>query len=209
MVNEAFNDDGTLRNDIWLQKLGPGYIADAFRWAHAADPKAQLFYNDYNIEFTGAKSNAVYAFVSQMKTQGVPIDGVGFQTHLDTQYGLPDLQKNLQRFANLGLNVAETEVDVRTTLPVTPLEENAQVAGYTSSLQACLAVRQCISYTVWGFDDALSWVPGTFAGEGAADIYDANLQPKAEYTALQQTLALATGAPHRSDAGNNNGGNRH
>ncbi|WP_426515600.1 endo-1,4-beta-xylanase [Diaminobutyricibacter sp. McL0618] len=201
VVNEAFNDDGTLRDSIWLQKLGSGYIADAFRWAHAADPKAKLFYNDYNIEYTGPKSNAVYAFVSQLKSQGVPIDGVGFQTHLDTQYGLPDLENNLQRFAKLGLDVAETEVDVRTTLPVTALEQNAQVAGYTSTLQACLAVKQCISYTVWGFGDAYSWVPGVFAGEGAADIYDASLQPKPEYTALQQTLALATGAPHRPDTG--------
>jgi endo-1,4-beta-xylanase len=205
VVNEAFNDDGTLRNSIWLQKLGSGYIADAFRWAHEADPKAKLFYNDYNIEYTGPKSNAVYTFVSQLKSQGVPIDGVGFQTHLDTQYPLPDLQNNLQRFANLGLNVAETEVDVRTTLPVSAVEQSAQVAAYTSTLQACLAVKQCISYTVWGFGDAYSWVPSTFPGEGAANVYDANLQPKPEYTALQQTLALATGVPHRPGNGNQDG----
>ena len=198
VVNEAFNDDGTLRDTIWLQKLGPGYIADAFRWAHQADPKALLFYNDYNIEYTGPKSNAVYQLVKDLKAKGVPIDGVGFQTHLDTQYPLPDLQNNLQRFADLGLKVAETEVDVRTTLPVTPVEQNAQVAGYTSTLQACLAVRACLSYTVWGFGDAYSWVPGVFPGEGAATIYDENLQPKPEYTALQQTLALAAGAPGRS-----------
>ncbi|WP_426623003.1 endo-1,4-beta-xylanase [Leifsonia sp. McL0607] len=201
VVNEAFNDDGTLRNTIWLQKLGPGYIADAFRWAHAADPKALLFYNDYNIEYTGPKSNAVYSLVQQLKAQGVPIDGVGFQTHLDTQYGLPDLQNNLQRFAGLGLKVAETEVDVRTTLPVTAVEQNAQVAAYTSTMQACLAVRACISYTVWGFGDGYSWVPAVFPGEGAADIYDENLQPKPEYTALQQTLALASGAPQRAGDG--------
>ncbi|MFP3466550.1 endo-1,4-beta-xylanase [Leifsonia sp. SIMBA_070] len=199
VVNEAFNDDGTLRDSIWLQKLGPGYIADAFRWAHQADPKALLFYNDYNIEFTGPKSDAAYALARDLKAQGVPIDGVGFQTHLDTQYPLPDLQNNLQRFSDLGLKVAETEVDVRTTLPVTAVEQNAQVGGYTSTLQACLAVRSCISYTVWGFGDAYSWVPATFPGEGAAAIYDENLQPKPEYTALQQTLALAAGAPGRAD----------
>ncbi|WP_285115373.1 endo-1,4-beta-xylanase [Leifsonia sp. fls2-241-R2A-40a] len=199
VVNEAFNDDGTLRDSIWLQKLGPGYIADAFRWAHQADPKALLFYNDYNIEFTGPKSNAVYQLVQDLKARGVPIDGVGFQTHLDTQYPLPDLLNNLQRFSKLGLKVAETEVDVRTTLPVTPVEQNAQVAGYTTTLQACLAVRACLSYTVWGFGDAYSWVPGVFPGEGAATIYDENLQPKPEYTALQQTLALAAGTPGRNN----------
>ncbi|KHK97091.1 1,4-beta-xylanase [Microbacterium mangrovi] len=200
VVNEAFNDDGTLRDSIFLQKLGPGYIADAFRWAHAADPKAQLFYNDYNIEYTGPKSNAVYALVTQLKAEGVPIDGVGFQTHLDTQYPLPDLRANLQRFADLGLNVAETEVDVRTTLPVTAVEQSAQVAAYSQTLQACLAVRSCISYTVWGFDDGHSWVPGVFAGEGAANLYDAGYTPKAQYFALQQDLAT-TGAPHRTGSG--------
>ena len=195
VVNEAFNDDGTPRDTIWLQKLGPGYIADAFRWAHEADPKALLFYNDYNIEFTGPKSNAVYSLVQQLQKERVPIDGVGFQTHLDTQYGLPDLKANLERFAALGLKVAETEVDVRTTLPVTPVEQTAQVGAYVSTLQACLAVRACISYTIWGFGDAYSWVPAVFPGEGAALIYDENLQPKPQYTALQETLALASGAP--------------
>lgn len=201
VVNEAFNGDGTLRNSIWLQKLGPGYIADAFRWAHEADPQAKLFYNDYSIEFTGPKSNAVYAFVKDLKAQGVPIDGVGFQTHLDTKYPLPDLQNNLQRFADLGLDVAETEVDVRTTLPVTATEQSAQVAAYDQTLEACIAVRACISYTVWGFGDAYSWVPGVFQGEGAANIYDENLQPKPQYYALQQDLASATGAPHRTGRG--------
>ncbi|MEV8213026.1 endo-1,4-beta-xylanase [Leifsonia sp. NPDC077715] len=198
VVNEAFNDDGTWRDTIWLQKLGPGYIADAFRWAHEADPKALLFYNDYNIEFTGPKSNATYSLVQQLQKEGVPIDGVGFQTHLDTQYGLPDLKANLERFAALGLKVAETEVDVRTTLPVTPVEQTAQVGAYVSTLQACLAVRACISYTIWGFGDAYSWVPAVFPGEGAALIYDENLQPKPQYTALQDTLALASGAPGRT-----------
>jgi endo-1,4-beta-xylanase len=201
VVNEAFKDDGTLRDDIWLQKLGPGYIADAFRWAHEADPEAQLFYNDYSIEFTGVKSNATYALVKDLLAQGVPIDGVGFQTHLATQYGLPDLQHNLERFSDLGLNVAETEVDVRTSVPVTPEGHSAQLAGYTASLEACLAVRRCISYTLWGFGDAYSWVPGFFPGTGSANIYDDALKPKDEYFTVYDTLASAVGGPDRSAAG--------
>jgi len=199
VVNEAFNDDGTMRDTLWLGAMGPGYIADAFRWAHQADPRALLFYNDYNIEGMGAKSDAVYALVKQLRAEGVPINGVGAQGHLDTQYGFPNqMQQNLQRFADLGLKVALTEVDVRTTLPVTTPEQLAQNADYTQMLGACLLVRQCISYTVWGFGDAYSWVPGVFAGEGSADIYDKNLQPKAQYFALQQVLSLAGGVPHRS-----------
>ena len=120
VVNEAFNDDGTPRRSVFYQAYealglnGLDYVADAFRWAHQADPHALLFYNDYNLEFTGAKSNAVYDFVKTLQSQHVPIDGVGFQGHLDTQYRFPDLENNLQRFAALGLKVALTEVDVRT-----------------------------------------------------------------------------------------------
>jgi len=201
VVNEAFNDDGTMRDTIWLRAMGPGYIADAFRWAHQADPHALLFYNDYNIEGLGAKSDAVFALVKQLRTQGIPINGVGVQTHLDTQYDFPNqMTANLQRFAHLGLKVALTEVDVRTTLPVTTPERLAQDADYSQTLQACLLVKQCLSYTVWGFGDAYSWVPSVFAGEGAADIYDENLTPKSSYYALQQDLALAAGAPHRGGA---------
>jgi endo-1,4-beta-xylanase len=67
-------------------------------------------------------------------------------------------------------------------------------------------VKACISFTVWGFADAESWVPGAFAGEGDADIYDVNLNPKPQYTALQQTLSLAAGAPKR---GSPHGDNDH
>ena len=204
VVNEAFNEDGTYRQTIFLNKLGPGYIADAFRWAHEADPKAQLFYNDYNIEFTGPKSNAVYALVKDLKRKGVPIHGVGFQTHLDTQYGFPDLRANLQRFADLGLNVAETEVDIRTFVkpgtntPESNLAQAAQENYWSRTMQACLAVKRCISYTVWGVADHNSWVPGVFPGEGAALLYNEQYKPKAQYHILQEDLELAAGAPRRS-----------
>jgi endo-1,4-beta-xylanase len=80
---------------------------------------------------------------------------------------------------------------------VTSTEQLAQNADYTQSLQACLAVRRCLSYTVWGFGDAYSWVPSTFPGEGAADIYDESLHPKPSYDALHDTLAASKGAAHR------------
>jgi endo-1,4-beta-xylanase len=199
VVNEAFNDDGTLRDTPWLRAFGgPRYIAQAFRWAHRADPHALLFYNDYNIEGMGPKSDAVLALVRRLVARGVPIDGVGVQTHLDTQYDFPDrMRDNLHRFTRLGLDVALTEVDVRSPLPVDSTEQLAQNAGYAQSLQACLALRRCLSYTVWGFADAYSWVPGTFPGEGAADLYDAALRPKPSYYAVRDVLSLAAGAPRR------------
>jgi endo-1,4-beta-xylanase len=215
VVNEAFNDDGTPRQDIFYQAYqalgldGLGYIADAFRWAHQADPHALLFYNDYNLEFTGAKSDAVYSFVQQLRAQHVPIAGVGFQGHLDTQYGFPDLQHNLTRFAALGLKVALTEVDVRTfvqpdpatpgaytDVPLTPALQATQQSYWKQTLQACLAVRQCLSYTVWGVADSNSWIPGVFTGEGAALLFDDNLAPKPQYQDLRHIL-WTTKAPRR------------
>ncbi|MGA5300338.1 endo-1,4-beta-xylanase [Nucisporomicrobium flavum] len=211
VVNEAFDDNGQPRQTIWYKAWGgTGYIADAFRWARQADPRALLFYNDYNLEFTGAKSDAVYAMVKSLQAQRVPIQGVGFQGHLSTQYGYPDLSNNLERFAALGLKVALTEVDVRTATkadavnePVDALAPYAQESYWSRTLQACLAVRACISFTPWGFGDAYSWVPGWFKDpqEGAALIYDEQLNPKGQYDVLQQDLALASGAPHRYGRG--------
>ncbi|MCL2543116.1 MAG: endo-1,4-beta-xylanase [Nocardioidaceae bacterium] len=201
--------DGINGDEFWVQHLGEGIIADAFRWAHAADPHALLFYNDYNIsgeDGTNAKADAVYAWAKKMRAEGVPIDGIGEQGHLDTQYGFSgDLERSdLQRYAGLGLKVAITEADVRTfvdsaatQVPTDSLAASAQSNEFSQELQACLEVRSCISFTVWDVDDADSWVPGTFAGEGAATLYDVNLKPKAQYTALQQTLQLAAGAPRR------------
>jgi endo-1,4-beta-xylanase len=206
--------DGINSGDFWVSHLGEGIIADAYRWAHEADRDALLFYNDFNIageDGTNVKSDNVYAWLKQMRAAGVPIQGVGDEAHLDTQFGFPTkMEADLQRFASLGLKVAVTEADVRTFVtdattqqPTDKLAVSAQADYYDQMLKACLPVRACISFTVWGFGDADSWVPGFFKGEGAATIYDVNLQPKPQYTVLQQDLSLADHrAPHRT----NNGG---
>jgi endo-1,4-beta-xylanase len=199
VVNEAFNENGTLRDSLWLRTLGPGYIADAFRWAHQADPKAILFYNDYNIEGRGDKSDAVYTLVKKLRRQGVPVQGVGVQGHLSTEYDLPvDMPGNLHRFGKLGLRTAVTEADVRITLPVSAAERLAQSAGYSYMLQSCLLERRCISFTVWGFTDRYSWVPATFPGEGSANLLTEDYQPKAAYDAVRRDLTLAKGVGSRT-----------
>lgn len=200
VVNEAFDDSGNLRNTIWLQKLGPGYIVDAFRWAHEAAPNAQLYINDYNIEGINAKSTAVYNLVKQLRSEGVPITGVGIQGHLGIQYGFPgDIQQNIQRFVDLpavkfknlgkGVQVAITELDVRMVLPVTPEKLAMQASYYSRVVNACLAVNGCVGVTVWGFTDKYSWVPGVFAGQGAAALYDEYYNPKPAYWAVLADLA--------------------
>jgi len=192
VVNEVFEDDGSLRDTIWLRSLGPGYIADAFRWAHQADPRAALYVNDYNNEGLNAKSDAYYALVRQLRSAGVPVHGYGMQGHLAVQYGFPaGVPENLSRFEALGLQTAFTEVDVRMPLPADPIKLQAQAYGFSTLLSACLLARRCVSYTVWGFTDRYSWVPGVFEGEGAATPYDENLQPKPAYGALRDTLRLA------------------
>ncbi|MEU7908073.1 endo-1,4-beta-xylanase [Actinoplanes sp. NPDC049118] len=192
VTNEIFNDDGTWRDTIWLRNLGPGYVADAFRWAHQADPRAKLYLNDYNNEGVNAKSDAYHRLVKELKAQRVPVHGYGVQGHLAVQYGVPgDTLTNLRRFEALGLESALTEVDVRMPLPTDPIKVQAQVSGFNSLLQACLLARRCVSYTLWGFTDRYSWVPGVFSGEGSATPLDEDLVRKPAYYAMRDTLTLA------------------
>jgi endo-1,4-beta-xylanase len=208
VVNEAFSDgSNSTPSKYWVQQLGVGILADAFRWAHAADPKALLFYNDYAIEDVNSKSTAILNWMKGLKADGVPIDGIGFQTHLDTQYGVPgDFTQDMQRFADAGFKVAVTEADVRTFVQPgtnTPVSADAQAkenANWKQTIDSCLAVRACISYTVWGVSDNQSWVPGTFHGEGSALLWDEQLQPKPQYTVVQHELAT-TDAVHRTGEG--------
>jgi len=213
VCNEFFTDSnpsGIDPNNWWIVNAGPEIIPNAFKWAHAADPDALLFFNDYNIggeDGSNAKFSAVYTYVQQLLSAGVPIHGVGIQGHLDTQYGWnpTPLRQDMEKFAGLGLKVAITEADVRTfvnnstdQVPTSNLALFAHPYEYAEMLKAALAVPQCISFTVWGFTDNDSWVPSSFTGEGYADIYDVNLNPKAAYYALQSELGLAaTGAPNR------------
>ncbi|KXK61147.1 1,4-beta-xylanase [Micromonospora rosaria] len=220
VVNEAVSDPwdtpSTLHyKGFWARHLGPGYIADAFRWARAADPTALLFYNDYNIEAFGSgdpaddKTQFVYDMAKGLLAQGVPIDGVGSQGHLGTQYGNVDtlqVADALRRFARLGLATAFTEVDVRSRMTDgvqagDPEEINprlqASAANFHVLLQACLAEPRCLSFTVWGFTDRHSWVPGWFDDppEGLATIYDEDYQPKRAYQVMKADLIYA-GPPY-------------
>jgi len=189
VVNEPLNEDGTLRANFWLNELGPGYIAQALRWAHEADRRPKLYINDFNIEFTGAKSDAMLALVKNLKADGVPINGAGFEAHLALQFPFPtDMQQNLARFGALHIQVAITEADVRMILPASPEKLAAQASYFDDLLQACLGVRQCKSFTLWEYTDRYSWVPGFFTGQGAATPFDENLQPKPAYFALSNAL---------------------
>jgi endo-1,4-beta-xylanase len=192
VVNEVIDDNGQLRDTFWLQQLGPGYIADTFRWAHQADPKAKLYLNDYNVEGINAKSDRYLELAKELKAAGVPVHGFGMQGHLGVQFGFDGRAlENLQRFEKLGLETAFTEVDVRMVLPADNPKLQAQAQGYSLLLSACLLAKRCVSFTVWGFTDKYSWVPGFFTGQGAANLLDENFAPKPAHQAVRTDLVLA------------------
>lgn len=151
--------------------------------------------NDYNLEYGGAKAQAMINLVTSLQAQGVPIHGVGIQGHLLVG-GVPgNLQSIIESFTALGVEVAITELDIRMTLPVTDALLEQQKADYQSVITACNKVPGCIGVTVWDYTDKVglpfscrsrcsrpvltigvlqySWVPSTFSGQGAACPFDA------------------------------------
>ena len=199
VVNEALNDDGTYRSNIFYQTIGPQYIAIAFKTAAAADPAAKLYYNDYNIESPGAKATAAQHIVSSLKAQGVKIDGVGLESHFivgETPSQASQLA-NMKTFMALGVNVAVTELDVRfSSLPPTTAGLAQQSADYASTVGACVAAGPgCVGITVWDFDDEYSWIPSTFPGEGEADLWNSDLTKKPAYAGVVAALKSGGGSP--------------
>jgi endo-1,4-beta-xylanase len=191
VVNEAFSADGTgnYRTSIWYTTIGQKYIELAFQRARAADPSAKLIYNDFSIETLGPKSDAVYRMILDFKARGIPIDGVGFQMHLPSSgLNYQSLADNMRRFADQGLEIYVTEMDVRLPLPVTQTNLNNQATVYRNVLNTCLAQPACKALQMWGFTDNHSWIPQNFTGFGAALIFDENYNPKPAYSALQSGL---------------------
>lgn len=179
VVNEAFQDgsSGARRSSPFQDKLGNGFIEEAFRTARAADPAAKLCYNDYNTDGVNAKSNAVYNLVRDFKSRGVPIDCVGFQSHFNSASPVPsDYQANLQRFADLGVDVQITELDIEGS-------GTAQANSYSNVVRACLAVSRCTGITVWGVTDKYSW-----RASGTPLLFDGNYAKKPAYTAALTAL---------------------
>ncbi|HEY5448480.1 MAG TPA: endo-1,4-beta-xylanase [Polyangia bacterium] len=165
VVNEALanGDSGQLRDDSPFTALGPTFIDEAFRQAHAADPQALLFYNDYEIEGVGpAKSEAAFALCKRLKESGVPIHGVGFQMHVDPRQwpSADSIRQNIERYAALGLDVEFTEMDVAVgALPGDINEKLQRQREITHDIvAACVAVDRCTGITLWGVSDRDSWL---------------------------------------------------
>jgi len=188
VVNEIFDDNGALRSSVWKNTIGEDFVANAFKWARAADPAAKLYINDYSIESVNAKSTALYNLVSKLKNQSVPIDGVGFQSHFIVGSLPGDFATNLNRFTALGLEVAITELDIRTNTPASADKLTQQAKDYATTFKTCMSVSKCVGVTIWGIVDKYSWVQSTFSGYGAALVWDDNYKEKAAHASIETAL---------------------
>lgn len=204
VVNEAINDRGdaetakteNLRNSQWLRIVGPEFIALAFKYAHAADPDAKLYYNDYNIE-AGPKHESSMVLLRRLIKDGAPIHGVGIQGHWSTANVPYDaIDKAIQDYASLGLKVSITELDVtirgaaggqfgrgRPRGPVTPpspQDLKAQADAYAKLFAIFIKHKDKIErVTFWGLSDRRTWRYGQHPL-----LFDAANQRKPAYAAI-------------------------
>lgn len=184
VVNEALNEDGTLRQSVFLKTLGDKYLTDAFKLAEKADPKAELYYNDYNIEEPAKRAGAI-ALIKKIKAEGGKVDGVGIQGHWRLQSpSIEEIEKSILEYSALGIKVAFTELDI-TVLPnpwdlkgadvnqkfegsvkMNPYPEklpdsiqNKLAERYESIFKLFLKHKDKISrVTFWGVHDGQSWL---------------------------------------------------
>jgi endo-1,4-beta-xylanase len=204
VVNEAFEDDGTYRNSKFYQILGKDYIRYAFQYAHEADPDAELYYNDYNVE-TQAKCDAIAELVKELRAAGCRIDAVGSQAHMHMDSpSLIDTEASLKKLKDAGVKVHITEWDIsilpnpysgadisvnfayskemdpyREAVPESVQQEwNKRVLDMFGLFLKYNDVVDRV--TIWGLNDASSWL-NDFPIRGRKDypvLFDRNNQPK-------------------------------
>ena len=186
VVNEALNEDGTLRDSPWRRIIGDDYIVKAFQYAHAADPAAELYYNDYSLA-NPAKRDGAVRIVRELQAAGVRVSGIGSQEHHKMDWPSPALVDSmLTRFAATGVKVHLTELDVDVLPPAVrgtgadvaqraalQSGQNPYAAGLPDSAQQALARRYGELFAVyvrhkdvidrvtfWGVRDGDSWLNG-------------------------------------------------
>jgi endo-1,4-beta-xylanase len=196
VVNEAFNEDGTLRNSIWKQKIGEGYIEKAFLFAREADPNVLLFYNDYNLESNEIKRNSVLSLLNNLRNRGLKIDGIGIQMHISTYYPeATQISKAFQEIAGGNYKVHVSELDIS----VNPLGKNIVPSETLFNEQANLLGSIVLNYnqipkqyqygiTFWGISDKNSWIRNFYNRQDYPLLYDDNYIPKPCYCKLRKIL---------------------
>ncbi len=211
VVNEALSEDGTLRPSQWLRIIGEGSrdkqydcIENAFRWAHEADPDAELYYNDYNLETSKAKCDGAVAIVKHLKSKDIRIDGVGIQLHGGLTYpSVESLEYAITSLAATGAKVMITELDIRTQargyrgadIGQVDRQRTSDPNAAAAETQKKLAEKYAEIFSVlrkhkkhisrvtfWGVYDATSWIGGTPL------LFDRNCQPKEAFFAVVNSV---------------------
>ncbi|KAK0747370.1 glycoside hydrolase superfamily [Apiosordaria backusii] len=194
VVNEALEEDGSYRKSVFYNVLGEEYIKLAFATAAKVDPKAKLYYNDYNLEWPHAKTEGTQRIVKMLQKAKIRIDGVGLQAHLVAEQA-PTLNQHIdaiQGFAKLGVEVALTELDIRLQMPANATNLAQQKEAYKNAVGACVQVKGCVGVTIWDFYDPFSWVPYVFPGEGAPLLWFEDWSKHPAYYGVQEALKNGT-----------------
>ena len=204
VVNEVIEDSYNnshpfnLRPCFWYDKLGVDYIKYAFQFAHEADPNAKLYYNDFNIQYLGKKASRAVQLIQWLKSEGVPIDGIGIQWHTNSSIKVTPndtYYQSAQDFLDLGIDLMVTELDVAVEMngsqPLDPTQLTNQANVYRSLLDyAFQFYPRCPALLTWGFTDRYSWIPEHYNyTKGDALLLDTSYQPKPAYLQLQQLLS--------------------
>lgn len=198
VCNEVLDDDQSivrtnptaykLRPSIWSTYIGEEFIDSAFVWAHEADPEAKLYINDYGTEFMGStKAEAYYNLVKRLKNDNRPIDGCGLQCHLTTgELDTLKLERNIQRYAAIGLNCIITELDIALANPYAADALDRQAKEYGAITRIFLRNANCPTMLLWGISDNHSW------RQNQPLVFDSSLQPKPAYYNIHAQMRMAT-----------------
>jgi len=197
VVNEAFYDDGTLRNTIWKQNLGEEYIEKAFRFAREADPDVHLFYNDYSITGNSKKRSAILNFLNELRGRGVPVDGIGLQMHISIAYPKnSDISNAINEIWENDYIVHISELDVSINpkgnqMPAAParlLDQQAEKFLYIFNTYQQIPSQYQYGITCWGVSDKNTWIRYVFNRDDYPLLFDDDYIPKPAFCRLIKEL---------------------
>jgi endo-1,4-beta-xylanase len=196
-VNEPMSMDGPyLDKNIYLNTLGRGYVAEAFRIAHEVDPTLQLFLNEQFGNYTGEGVEVFFELLQELVEADVPIHGVGVQAHnIFKTHDLDEFRQFTDRVADLGLLLEITEFDARIRLFEDEVDPYQAQGEYTAAYAAaCIVNPACIGFTAWGLSDASTWFdfvpPFTWMRPNDPLLFDTELRPKPAYDGIRKALSI-------------------